>query len=845
MKKMSLVLFFSMILSLHTAYAQHTMSPAEYLGYELGERVTFHHKVVAYFEHVAASSPNVRLEQYGHTYSHRPLFVAFISSEENLDRLDEIRTNNLIRARLLEGTATDLPSKALVWLSYNVHGNEISATEAAMLTLYELVTKEHASAWLENTVVIMDPVLNPDGRDRYAFNFHQVVGKQPDPYPTSREHIEPWPGGRSNHYQFDLNRDWAWQIQRETRQRIALYHKWMPHIHADFHEMGINSPYYFAPAAEPLHESITQWQREFQVEIGRNHARYFDANFERYYTRENFDLFYPSYGDTYPTYNGAIGMTYEQAGNTRGGIAVKTPDGDLLTLDGRTLNQHVAGMSTVEVTSKHADRVAAEFFNFFRLSESNPYSPYKTYIIKAESGRDKLNLVTSYLDKWEIQYGHAPARRGVSGTAYKTGANERFDLTENDLIISAHQPKSVLLNVLFEPRTTIIDSLTYDITAWGVPYAMGLKAFATTTRINPAGTWTMPEVQPVSAERYKADRPYAYVVRWQSVEDVRFLASMLKQDIRVRFAMRPFEIDGQSFAHGTLVIMRRGNEQHGRDFDRIVTAAANEFGREILPTTTGMVTRGIDFGSDSMFRIHAPKVALFAGRGVSSTNFGEIWHFFDQQIDYPISIFNIQELNMVNLSNFDVIIMPEGWYQNQLSQGAPQRIGDWVRAGGNLIVIGRAINNLPMLGDLPMPETRTNDNNDEPNLIRFEDQSRESISDFITGAIYRVKLDNSHPLAFGYPDYYYTLKSGNAAFEFMQNGWNVGRLHSNSHLSGFQGYRVAERINDTLIFGVQSAGQGSIVYMVDNPMFRGFWHNGKLLFANAVFFINQEPRSEF
>jgi len=827
------------------SHAQETMSPAEYLGYELGERVTYHHRVVSYFEHVAETSQLVRIQQYGETYGGRPLMIAFVSSQDNLGFLDEIRTNNLRRAGLLDGEASSLSPKALVWFSYSVHGNEISGTEASMQTLYELVTKSEYSDWLQNTVVIMDPSVNPDGRDRYAQWFHQVMSKQPDAYPTSREHIEPWPGGRSNHYQFDLNRDWAWQIQVETEQRMRLYHQWMPHVHVDFHEMGINDPYYFAPAAAPFHESITQWQREFQTQIGKNNASYFDKNFRAYYTREIFDLFYPSYGDTYPTFNGAIGMTYEQAGNTRGGISVITPDGDTLQYNQRVLNQHVAGLSTVEISSKNAAKVNEEFVRYFAKAENEPYSPFKTYIISGESGQDKLHQLTDYLDRWDIRYGTASARRGVNGYDYHTGTNSRFDLTESDIIISVHQPKSVLVNVLFEPKATIIDSLTYDLTAWSVPYAMGLKAYASTARINPVNEWKPADATPTRGEQYTIDQPYAYVSRWQSIEDVRFLSALLKHDIRVRFAMKPFEISGKSYPEGSLVIMRRGNEHLGTNFDRIVTEAAVTFNREILPTSTGLVSSGIDFGSGNMHRIHAPKVALFGGRGVSSTNFGEVWHFFDQQIDYPVSTFNIQDLNMVNLNNFDVIVMPEGYYAGQLPTGAGERVGEWVKAGGNLIVIGSAIRNLNSLGELPAPEARSSDGESEPNLMRYEERNRRGISNFITGAIYRLSLDNSHPLGFGYPDYYYTLKAGNSAYEFMDSGWNVGRLHEGSLLSGFEGYKISERIKDTLVFGTQSAGRGNIVYMVDNTLFRGFWHNGKLLFANAVFFIGQEPTSEF
>ena len=281
-------------------------SPKEYLGYELGERFPRHHQVVDYFKHISEKSEKVTLTEYGKTYEGRPLVLAVVSSEENLSNLDQIREDNLRRAGMLDGTPTT--SIPIIWLSYNVHGNEASATEVSIATLYELVRSgSDKSAWLDKAIVIIDPCLNPDGRDRYV-NFYSQYGAQSyNPAPNAWEHNEPWPGGRPNHYLFDLNRDWAWQTQIETQARMKVYNQWLPHVHVDFHEQGINSPYYFAPAAQPYHELITSFQREFQEEIGRNNAKYFDENNWFYFTKQYFDLLYPSYGDTYPTYNGSIG----------------------------------------------------------------------------------------------------------------------------------------------------------------------------------------------------------------------------------------------------------------------------------------------------------------------------------------------------------------------------------------------------------------------------------------------------------------------------------------------------------------------------------------------------------
>ena len=291
-------------------------APVEFLGYELGDRFTRHHKVVDYAQSLAAGSDRAVWMPYGMTSEYRDLGLLVVTSPENHARLEALRTANLARTEG-QGLAADDPGVVFVWLSYNVHGNEAVCTEAALRTMHALVSGTDAggrdvAAWLDRAVVLIDPCVNPDGRDRYVAFQDRTSGLTPDADLSTVEHDEPWPGGRSNHFMFDMNRDWAWQTQVETRGRVTAYRHWMPQVHVDFHEQGINSPYYFAPAAEPFHKIISPWQRKCQEHIGANNARWFDARGALYFTREVFDLFYPAYGDTWPLYNGAIGMTYEQ-----------------------------------------------------------------------------------------------------------------------------------------------------------------------------------------------------------------------------------------------------------------------------------------------------------------------------------------------------------------------------------------------------------------------------------------------------------------------------------------------------------------------------------------------------
>ena len=546
-------------------------SPAEFLGYELGDRFTRHYRVVEYFNHVDEASATVKVMQYGETYEHRPLIYAVVASAENFNNLEQIRQDNLKRCGMLEGTPS-ANKVGIVWLSYNVHGNEANSMEASMKTLYELVNPANTKTkeWLKNTIVILDPCINPDGRDRYA-NFYNQYGNFPaNSNGDAKEHREPWPGGRANHYLFDLNRDWAWQTQTESRARIKVYNEWMPHVHVDFHEQGFNNPYYFAPAAEPYHEVITGWQRDFQTMIGKNNARYFDEQGWLYFTKEVFDLYYPSYGDTYPTYSGAIGMTYEQAGGGFGGLSVTTREGDPLTLKDRLTHHYTTGMSTVEVTSQNAARVVDEFEKFSKENINNPTALYKTYVIKGDNNADKINQLTKWMDTHSIKYGYPSAGKPARGFEYQTQSMANFNLASDDIVINIFQPKSRFITTLFEPQSKLSDSATYDITAWNLMYNYDLRAYALPERINVGKSYApKPVDNPTPTQA-----PYSYVFKYESMRDVEFLASLLNKGVKVRCAEKAFTTGGQAFEAGTLIVTRRNNEGLA-DFDKVVDAVVH------------------------------------------------------------------------------------------------------------------------------------------------------------------------------------------------------------------------------------------------------------------------------
>ncbi|MFC3416227.1 M14 family metallopeptidase [Algoriphagus hitonicola] len=841
-KPLLLSLMLCMLLSFAQAQIQ---TPEQFLGYKPGDRFTPHHRMVDYFEHVAENLPNVQLIQYGETNEKRPLILAIFSSPENMANLEQIREDNLRRAGLLEGTpSTSIP---INWMSFNVHGNESVGMEAAISAFHSLADPSNTKTqeWLKNQIIIIDPAINPDGRDRYAMWYNQKMNTTLQPDLQSMEHNEPWPGGRANHYLFDLNRDWAWQVQVESQQRLKMYQQWMPQLHLDFHEQGINNPFYMAPAAEPLHEQLTEWQHEFQDIFGKNTAKYFDEMGRFYFTKERFDLLYPSYGDTYPMYNGAIGMTIEQGGGGQAGRGGFNAVGDTVTLSYRIEGHYTAALSAAEMTSANAERLLTEFSNYFSENSSNPKSKYKSFVIKGESNPAQTAKLLELLDKNGIRYGKAGSKSGLSGFDYQTGKKASFSTSEEDIVISTYQPKSVLTQIFFEPNPQLNDSITYDITSWALPYAYNLKAYALESRLDPAGEYE----KPAFSENTPGKTPVAYIARWEGTRDAAFLAALLKEGIRVKYPEYAFQTEGKSFPAGTLLITKGGNE-YVRDFDKKVTETANRLGIHLETTMTGYMEEGKDFGSPNIRIIQAPNVALVGGQGTSSLNFGEVWHFFEKELDYPLSTLELENMARYDLSKYDVIILPSMW-GGGLNKAAQDKLMEWTSAGGKVIAIDGAVN---LFANKEGFTLKTFDTDEEKKaaekaadslakaerLEPYLEGERLAISGGAAGAIYQVDMDETHPLGYGTGGKYYTLKNNSSIFSFMDNGVNAGKISSNdSYRTGYIGYKIKSSMGESLAVGSERKGRGEIVYFVDNPIFRGFWESGKLVLSNAIFLVGQ------
>jgi len=818
------VLFVFVFLSF-ISNAQSVPSPASYLGYQVGTQFTRHHQIVSYFNTIAQARPDmVKIVPYGKTNEGRDLIVAAIGLPENIAKLEEIRKHN---NGLIDGSVTDFDQPTIVWLNYNVHGNEPASSEASMLTLFALVDPANTKTkeWLKHTIVMMDPCINPDGRDRYVNWYNNAVGTNYNADPNAREHMEPWPAGRSNHYNFDLNRDWAWQTQVESKQRIALYQKWYPQVVVDFHEQSYNQPYFFTPTSEPIHEAISSWQKEFQVQLGKNHAKYFDQNNWLFFTKERFDMLYPSYGDSYPMYNGAIGMTYEQGG-IGAGLGVQNKDEDTLTLVARATHHFTTGLSTIEISAANKENLLKEFKKYYENSRAGNISSYKTFVMTAKNP-NSLNAIAELLKKNNIQVGtiNTPFK-GYDYTTKKEGnfVNEGYTLAVN--VAQAH---GVLARVFLEPITQVNDSNTYDITAWSLPYVYNVHGYASKEALNVTPGF---ELKTVTA----APTAYGYIIPYNSFASSKVLAAILNKNIKVRYAEKAFNAIGKQFDAGTLIVLKTSNQENWASATKAICDAAN---MEIFPVTSGWVEKGADFGSPSIKTInHAPKVALLTGDNVAALAAGEVWNFFDQQLKYPVTQLNYSNFNRIDIAKYDVIIAPEGAYKELSSKAVTEKLQAFVKKGGVLIAFESAVQQLATVADwgIKIKELPKADKVDINNVAKYGESVTDFLKSSIPGAIYKVYMDESHPIGYGTGGVYYDLKQDIVTYEPSNDYWNVGVVKKDSHVAGFAGVKAKAAIQDGVVIGVKEMGAGKLVFMADDPIFRNFWENGKLILSNAVFF---------
>ncbi len=810
--------------------AQKINSPDVFLGYKLGTEFTYQYQVHSYFKYLETNSINLKLVNYGSTYEGRPLFVAIIGSKVNIERIKAIQESNLTKAGMLKGQElSDQP--AIIWLSYNIHGNEAASTETSMKTTYELLTNSSYARFMDNTIVIIDPCLNPDGHTRYVQFYKERVGKERNIMPFTREHIEPWPGGRSNHYFFDLNRDWAWQTQKETKERIELMNQWLPHVHVDFHEMGIDNPYFFSPASEPMHEDISPWQKEFQFNVGKHLAKAFDTRNWLYFTAEIFDLFYPSYGDTYPTFNGAIGMTYEQGGSGKAGLAVLNSYNDTLTLKDRIEHHHIAGIQTIELTHLEAKRLNDEFKQYFHQAQNKPKGNIKSYIIKNIHPNKRVEL-EDFLNQNGINYGYGvakPSSTKINVFDYQLRKDTTIQVQSNDMVISAFQPKSTLLKVLFEPYTHLPDSNTYDITAWAIPFAKGLEAYSSSLVLTPGDKQHDEFIQGLPRDGLNA-----LMLDWTHISSAKFLNTALKAGFVARVNDQQIVIDKIVIPLGSILFIKSDNPA----LEELV-ALANKHEISLVSFNRSFPDSGPAFGSSRVRRIEKPKVGLVCGNGFNSSEIGEIWHLMDQEIDCSIHLFDKDLLNSSILNELNVLFITSFYDPAWLTESRISDLNKWVQQGGKLVLLENAVKQFAQKEKfgIKIKKEIKSDTTQKLEIRSFYDIERESIGKQNPGSIFKLELDNTHPLAYGYKNHFHILKTNTTIYEPLKDGHLIGIHKKGSHVSGFIGDQIKNHIESGMSIGVESIGKGHVIYFADNPIFRSFWDSGKLFFPNILFMM--------
>jgi hypothetical protein len=834
-----LLISFAWFLILANINSQTIKSPGEFLGYELGTQFTYHYRAVDYFRYVAEISPQAEYREYGTSYEGRQLGVCIVSSEENLSRLDEYRKNNLIKTGLSEGTFTgkQLP---IIWLAYNVHGNESAGMETAMKTLYTLVTGTYpgANEWLKTCIIIIDPCQNPDGRDMYTNRFRNAQNLIPNPDSKSAEHNQGWPVPRTNHYMFDLNRDWTWQTQAETSQRLALYNQFMPQVHADFHEMGAESTFFFPPGATPWHEVITPWQHEFHKLMGKGNAALFDEKSKLYFTKENFDLFCPSFGDTWPLFNGAIGFTYEQGGSGVSGLAYKQESGDTLTLKKRIDGHFLASMATLKVSYENREKLISEFNKFFSDNVNKPVFQYKSIIIKGSNNKPDVEDLLHLLNKNQIKYSYAGnTGKKYKGFDYLANGEGEVTIEKGDFLVSAYQPQSRFVQVLFEPDSKASDSLSYDLTAWALPYSYNLKAYALADQIKPLEEKIEME-KPVTKT---IATPYGYAVKYDGFNVLKFISALHLKNIRSRYSLKPFTLGGVNYERGSFIITRGDNLSMEDKVDKIVTDLAGRLQVSITPLTSGLADNGKDAGSNYSPLITKPSVAVISGKASTSSEVGELWYFFERELNYPVSLILSTDVRNTDLSDYNVLLVTSGTYPD-----LKDTIVDYAKRGGRVVVLEKAISIFASEKSTSLfkaVETRTaeqkaaekKEKSDDVSLLKkFGDEKRHLLSENSAGSIYKVTVDTTNPFGFGLGSEWFIMKE-TQPYPFLTKGNNIGYILDSKPVSGFAGYKYQKLIKNTMVIGSESIGKGEVIYITDDPYFRAFWKSGRALLWNVVF----------
>jgi hypothetical protein len=830
--------------------------PDAVLGYPLGARFTSWDRIVSYFEALDAASPRVKMWEYGRTYEGRPLKLVAVSTPENLERLDEIKQDI---QRLAAGAGLDGGEKdrivrhtpLVVWLAYGVHGNESSSAEAAMGTAYVLAAGQGETAeMLKDVVVLIDPLQNPDGRERYVNGYKQRRGDEANPRRAAAEHWEPWPGGRQNHYLIDLNRDWAWATQQETRQRIAAYRSWEPQVYVDFHEMGSDSSYFFPPSAEPIHPQIDRRILAWLDTFGRANATAFDRQGWIYFKEENYDLFYPGYGDSYPSLRGAIGMTYEMAGGGRAGQALTLPDGTVLTLADRVARHLTTSLTTVRTAARNARKILEDFAAGRAKAASEPVHTYLWPADQQEARAlaDLLVLhgvkVRQLAQATEIPVrnlgrgtGEAQPRRFAAGTYAVSTAQPLGNLVEALLELDSPMSQSFLdrqrqrLEQNLEPEF-------YDITAWSLPLAYNVHTWVA------AGDVAEGRPLPESAGGARGEGEIGWLVPPQGIATYRLAAELEKRHIHFRVARAPFSDGGASYPNGTLFIPRRANPENLHDTLKGLLQGDSLAAQAV---SSSYDFKGISLGSNEMPAVRPARVGLVSGEGVDATSFGYLWYLLDDQVGVDYDRLDLAQLRNLPLSDFDVLIFPSGDYGDRVTDKVKDTLDGWIKEGGVLVAIGDAVTWLQdreltsiKRWQPPKKDEKAEDSKAEDPEASESDVEKELAGRpiFTPGAVLATTMQPQHPLTLGLTASPDVLYEGTTVLKTTGDPRQDVLVAKDDSpvVAGFAWPEAEQRLAGSLLVGTEARGHGSVVLFAEDPAYRLFWRATTPILLNAVLY---------
>ncbi len=806
--------------------------PKEVIFHEVGQWHITHDRLVMYMKALAAAAPErIKLETMGYTYEGRPQVLLIITSPENHRNLEKIRLQHLQLSDPVAAASVaieEMPS--VVWIGHSIHGNEPSGSNASLLTAYHLAAARGAAIekLLSNTIILFDPSFNPDGLQRFSTWANQHKSKNLVSDPNSREFNEVWPGGRFNHYWFDLNRDWLPAVHVESQNRLRWFQAWKPNLLTDHHEQGTNATFFFQPGVPSRVNPLTPAKnQELTAAMAKFHAHVLDSIGTFYFTKEGYDDFYYGKGSTYPDINGGVGILFEQA-SSRGHL--QESSNGLLSFPATIRNQFNTALSTLQGALALRKDLLGYQRDFYRQAPARAAAhPVKAYVVGAKRDQPRIREFATLLNRHQIKMYALPASM-ADGDFQKDAA----------FVVPLDQPQHSLIRTIFERTADYKDSLFYDITSWTLPLAMGLQSKELTTV--PA-TLTPLDLQTdltgaALANLSVTSSTYAFLMEWDNLYAPAALFQLQQRGIMVKVATQPFEIavgsTNRRYGYGTLLIpaLQSGisREDLVKELNRLIAVHSVV----IAAVQTGLSGAGVDLGSAKFVTLEKPQVALLTGAGVNATDAGEVWHLLDQRMNMPASHLEPSSVKRIDLSRYNAIIMVGGNY----SELDKDKIKSWVQQGGTLVVLEEAINWAVQSGLSNATFKKVKSATDSTQFRAYETRDEVSGAQQVRGAILGATYDASHPLAFGYNQSEVSLFKANRIFmEKSKNPYQTPFVYGKQPMqSGWMSKENREAAAGSAAVTVSSLGAGRVINIADNPNFRAYWLGGSKLFLNALFF---------